>query len=52
MKDINTIAQVDRAINITTIDVGEHRFGRWQVPVDVCNNGDTHVVILVSGRTE
>ncbi len=38
----DTISQIDYAIDIAVLDVGEHSFQRRQVPVDVRDDGDAH----------
>jgi hypothetical protein len=38
----DTISQIDYAIDAAVRDVGEHSLQRWQVPMDVRDDGDTH----------
>ena len=46
------IAQVDLAIDVAMLDVGEHCFQRRQVPMDVGYNGDTHRTSLRTMASE
>jgi hypothetical protein len=40
----DAITQIDRAIDVPSLDVGKHGFERRQVPVDVSDHGDTHSI--------